>query len=340
MIKPISDLSENELRGKKVLLRVDFNVPVAEGRAAETYRLKTNREAIDFLTGKGAITVLVSHITAVESFETILEQIRENLGRELIFAKNLEELEEKLAAANPGEIFLLDNVRQYEGEEKNDTAFAEKLAKPFDIYVNNAFSVSHRAHASLTSITKLLLSYGGPLLVKEIENLGKAMALPTEGKTLIIAGAKVGTKLPVIENFLDKAENIIIGGVLANVFLKAKGIDIGRSIVDDDYLPHAKKFLKIYSELMIPDDFIIRDGMILDIGPNTIAKFVGVIKKSKTIIWNGPMGKAETPELAVGTKQIAEAIADSGAFSVVGGGGAVVALCKDWIILKKKYHAT
>ncbi|MBI5079593.1 phosphoglycerate kinase [Candidatus Wolfebacteria bacterium] len=337
MIKAITELAGKELFGKKVLLRVDFNVPVEGGNISETYRFKVNKEAVDFLARNGAIIVLISHITAIAGFEPIVKEAESNLGHNFVFVKNFEELEQKLTVAKPGEIFLLDNIRQYDGEEKNNAAFAEKLAKPFDIYVNNAFSVSHRNHASITGIVKFIPSYGGPLLMKEIENLSRAIELPSQEKTLIIGGGKAGTKLPVIENFLDKAEHILIGGVIANVFLKASGMDIGKSIIDDEYLPRAKKYLKIHRELAIPEDFTIRNEMILDIGPKTISKFRDIIIKSKTIVWNGPLGKAEIPEFSLGTKKIAEAIVESGAFSIVGGGDTIAVLEELDIIKKINY---
>ncbi len=350
MIRSILDLSEKDLLGKKVLLRVDFNVPVANGKISEFYRIDAVKETVDFLTSRGAIVALLSHITAVnpalelkgggKSFEQVFEQRKNRLGRKIKFipeSNTGQNVVAGLKIAKPGDVLLLENVRQHKEEEENNPVFAKELAANFDIYVNNAFSVSHRDHASMTGVTRFLSSYGGLLLMKEIENLKKIIEMPVKGKTLILGGAKVGTKLPVIENFLDKADNILIGGVLANIFLKARGLDIGKSIVDDDYLPHAKKFLKIHSELMIPDDFIIRDGMILDIGPKTTARFSEIIKKSKVIVWNGPLGKAEVPELATGTKQIAEAIADSGAFSDVGGGDTIAVLEELGLIKKITY---
>ncbi len=334
MIKPVSKLARNDLHGKKILLRVDFNVPVENGKVSEIYRLETNKKAIDFFHSSGAITVLVSHITAIKSFKNIIGDIENAIGRKFVFLNDLRNLGKKLADAEPDDLFLLDNIRQYEGEEKNDAAFARRLAKPFDIYVNNAFSVSHRDHASMVAVAGLLPAYGGPLLMDELENFEKAVKLPLENKTLIIGGAKVSTKLPVIENFLDKAEHILIGGVIANVFLKAGGMDIGKSEVDDDYLPRAKKYLGIHKELAIPKDFVIKNKMILDIGPKTVAEFEKIIGGSTTVIWDGPLGKLEIPEFAAGTEKIASAVADSAAFSIVGGGD-TIAVLESLKIMKK-----
>lgn len=338
MIKPITALTEQELNGKKVLLRVDFNLPVAEGKISEFYRVDAAKETIDFLSSRGAIVGILSHITAVKSFEPIFEQIKTRLAPEIKFISGAAiggEVAANLGAAAPGDVFMLENVRQHEGEEKNDEDFAKKLAANFDIYVNDAFAACHRAHASLTSIAKFLPAYGGPLLMKEIENLARAIETPREGKTLILGGAKVESKLPVIENFLYRAENILIGGVVANVFLKAKGVDIGKSLVDDNFLPKAKQLMEAKSDLGIPDDFIIWNGMILDIGQNTLLGYKNVIAKSKMIIWSGPLGKIETPEFARGSEAIARAIAESGAFSIIGGGDTLAVIGK--LNLKDKF---
>ena len=184
MIRPVTELTEKELKNKKVLLRVDFNVPVLNGKILDIYKIKTNKETIDYLVDRGAVITLLSHITPVESFEPLLEQIKTILKTE--------------------NFSLYENVRKYKGEEDNNMEFARDLAKPFDIYVNNAFSESHRNYASVTSVTEFLPSYAGLLLVKEIENLEKVIRLQKENKTLIIGGAKVEVKFPVVENFLDK----------------------------------------------------------------------------------------------------------------------------------------
>lgn len=319
MIKKITDLTEKDLFGKKVLLRVDFNVPVLDGKILETYKVKAHKETIDYLTSRGAKLTLLSHITTVESFEPLLEQIKTILGTE--------------------DFFLYENVRKYKGEETNDEKFAKELANSFDIYINDAFAVSHRKHASVVAITKFLPSYAGLLFIKEIENLKKILESPKEDKTLILGGAKVSTKFPVIKNFLDKAENILIGGAIANVFLKARGIDIKKSLTDDKFLKDAKNLLK-EETLIIPEDYLVSNDMILDIGQKTIDKFVKIISESKMVIWNGPLGKAEAEQFANGTKKIAEAVSNSGAFSVIGGGDTIAFLEKNNIIGKFSYVST
>ena len=319
MIRPVTELTEKELKNKKVLLRVDFNVPVLNGKILDIYKIKTNKETIDYLVDRGAVITLLSHITPVESFEPLLEQIKTILETE--------------------NFSLYENVRKYKGEEDNNEEFARDLAKPFDIYINNAFSESHRNYASVTSVTEFLPSYAGLLLVKEIENLGKVITFPKEGKTLIIGGAKVDVKFPVVENFLDKSENILVGGVVANIFLKASGIDIGQSIADDNFSLKAESLLS-NKQIIIPEDFIKENDTILDIGPKTAEKFSEIIKNSKFIIWNGSLGKTEIPEMSLGSKKIAEAIVNSGAFSIVGGGDTITFLRKINLIDEFSYIST
>ncbi|MDP2946122.1 MAG: phosphoglycerate kinase [bacterium] len=343
MIKSITGLTEKELYGKKILLRVDFNVPVVEEKIMESYRISAVKETIDFLTDKGAIVMMVSHITAIKSFEPINGQIENKLGRDLIFIKNWigMDLADTLDdGGKPGDVFLLDNIRQYEGEEKNDEGFAKKIAGSFDIYVNDAFAVCHREHASVLAVTKFLPSYAGFLLVKEIENLSKAINSPKEGKTLILGGAKIDTKLPVIKNFLDKAENILIGGAIANVFFKAKNVDTKKSLIDDNFLSEAKKLLKENDNIIIPEDYIISNDMILDIGPEAINKFIKAIDASKMVIWNGPLGKVEEEKFSDGSRKISEAIINSNAFSIIGGGDTIAFLEKLSLVDKFNYVST
>jgi len=342
MIKSIKELGEKELYGKKILLRVDFNMPIENGGISETYRIKVNKETINFLIERGAIVGLASHITAIDSFEPILNQIKEVLGINFNFINDCigESVKTGLNSAKPGGVFLLENVRKYEGEEKNDINFAKNLAEPFDLYINNAFSASHRNHASLVAVTKFLPSYAGFLLIKEIKKLNGALDIPKSGKTLILGGAKIETKFPVIKNFLNKAENILVGGAIANVFLKAKNIDIKKSLTDDNFLPEAKKLLEESDNVIIPEDYIISDDMILDIGPETTSKFIKAINTSKMVIWNGPLGKVEEEKFSIGSKKISEAIISSGAFSIAGGGDTIAFLEKLSLVDKFNYVST
>lgn len=341
MIKSIIDLTKKDLSGKKVLLRVDFNLPISDGKISETYRIKAVKETVDFLINENATVALISHITTLNSFEPIVRQIAELLGIGIIFIPDCigELVKTNLDNSKNGQVFLLDNVRKYDGEENNDVEFAKKLAEPFNIYVNEAFAASHRNHASLVSVTKFLPSYAGLLLIKEIGNLTKAIEASRERKTLILGGAKISTKFPVIKNFLDKAENILIGGAVANVFLKTKGVDIKQSLTDDNFLTEAGELLKNFN-FAIPEDYVMADNMILDIGPKTVEDFVKIIQGSKMIIWNGPLGKVEEEQFSVGSGKIAEAIMNSGAFSVVGGGDTIAFLERIGSVDKFNYVST
>ena len=343
MIKSVSGLIEKELFGKKDLLRVDFNVPVADGKIIESYRIISVKETVDYLASRGAVVAILSHITAIKSFKPLVGQIKETLGRDLKFIPGSNigpDITANLKLAESGKIFFLENVRQNPAEEANDENFAKELAANFDIYVNDAFAVCHREHASLSAITKFLPSYGGLLLMKEIEHLTKAIEMPREGKTLILGGAKVNTKFPVIKNFLNKAENILIGGAVANVFLKAKGIAIGESLTDDSFLEDAKNIINSKAGIIIPEDYIESECMILDIGQKTTAEFSEIIGKSKVIIWNGPLGRIETPELAHGSESVAKAITNSKAFSIAGGGDTIVLIRKMNLMDKFSYIST
>lgn len=341
MMKSIAKLTEKDLNGKKVLLRVDFNVPVENGKIMEIYRINAAKETIDYLLSRGAIIALLSHITAIKSFEPVFNQIKKILGRDMKFISDCIGLKVKnnLNQAKPEDMFFLDNIRSYDGEEKNDKKFSKTLASPFDIYINDAFSASHRAHASVAAISKFLPSYAGLLMIKEVENLNKILKLPKKNKTLVIGGAKIETKFPVIKNFLDKAENILVGGAVANVFLKAGNTDIKRSLVDNNFLNEAKKLLTD-SNIIVPKDYIFSNDTILDIGPKTISKFSEIIKSSKIIIWNGPLGKTEVNKFTNGTRAIAESIVSTNAFSVVGGGDTIAFIEKNNFINKFSFVST
>ncbi len=349
-MKKIQELKN--LNNKKVLLRVDFNVPVSNGEVGEKYRIQSHhKETIDFLLLAGAKTALVSHIDG--SFKDIAVKVEEILGHQLSFEEDI--LNPKLDS----QLTLFENIRKkYEGEEINDSGFAEDLAKNFDIYVNDAFSVSHRFHASVSALTKFLPSYGGFLLQKEVENLNKVLDEPAEGKTIILGGAKISTKLPVIKNFLDKAEYILVAGALANAIFKFKGLNIGRSAVEDSEMAEPLKETDWGNpKILLPKDIIVSEDskgaakvlpvqnlednqMILDIGPETAKQFSEVVKKSKTVIFNGPLGLAEVEVFSAGTKIVLDSIIRSGAFSVVGGGDTLALVEKLGLFDKFGYIST
>ncbi len=343
MFKRLAELSGQDLKDKRVFLRIDFNVPVSNGEVSEKYRIKAHKETIDFLVSAGAKVALVSHID--DSFKNIADDIGEILGHQLIFEEDI--LNPKLESR----LTLFENIRKYEGEGINDRGFAEDLAKNFDIYINDAFSVSHRNHASVSAITKFLPPYAGFLMKKEVENLNRVLDEPPHSymsgggepagyKTIILGGAKVSTKLPVIKNFLDKSDYILIGGALANAVFKFKGLDVGRSLINDSEIGEILKETDWDNpKILLPKDIAVSDDRsgkstleilplqnlkgdqsILDIGPETAKQFSEIIKNSKTIIFNGPLGLAEIEAFSVGTKIVLDSIIRSKAFSVIGGG--------------------
>ncbi|TSC90677.1 MAG: phosphoglycerate kinase, partial [Parcubacteria group bacterium Gr01-1014_2] len=321
MFKRLAELSHSELNNKKVFLRVDFNVPVSNGEVGEKYRIQSHhKETIDFLVSAGAKIGLVSHID--DGFKDITGEIGKILGHEIVFEEDI--LNPKLES----QLTLFENIRKYEGEEINDSGFALSLSKGFDLYVNDAFSVSHREHASISAITKFLPSYAGFLMEKEINNLNKVLDEPPKGKTVILGGAKISTKLPVVKNFLNKAEHILIAGALANTIFKFKGLKIGRSVVEDSEVEPVLKEIDLDNpKILLPKDIIVSEDKsgetfpealpvqglkenqyILDIGPETAKQFSGIIKSSKTVIFNGPLGLAEVEIFSTGTKIILDSM--------------------------------
>ncbi|PJE50785.1 MAG: phosphoglycerate kinase [Candidatus Yanofskybacteria bacterium CG10_big_fil_rev_8_21_14_0_10_36_16] len=352
-MKTINALNKNDLNGKKVLLRVDFDVPVVSGKILESFRIESQKPMVDYLIENGANVVMCAHISSIDSFESIVSQIGDVLKHEIKFLP----LNSLLGDEHPviGGLVLADNLRQNLGEKENSKDFAEKLASGFDLYVNNAFAVCHREHASVSAITEFLPSYGGLLIEKEIKNLGRALSEPAEGKTLVLGGAKISTKLPVINNFFEKSEKILVGGALANnFFLQILGIDIGASVVDNKVKVEVKS-----EKIILPEDVLIgydkkgekevmtsevedvgEGGFIADLGPKSAQKFSDIIKSSKMVIWNGPLGFAEVEKFSHGTNIVAKAIAESGADSIIGGGDTITAVNKLGLLDKYSYVST
>lgn len=334
MLKDIPDLKD-----KKVLLRVDFDIPVSEkGQIEETFRIKKQKETLDYLVQHGAKVVMVAHISAVRSFADLIPQLHILLGHEINFIKSVSDI--GLYLQNYAGPALLDNIRQNEGEEKNDLEFAKELAVGFDFYVNNAFAVCHRDHASVSAITGILPSYAGFLVEQEVAQLNKVIDAPKEGKVVIIGGAKASTKVPVIKNLINRSEAILLGGVVANDVLKEKGQDMGSSIVDVDISTLLAGLDLNDSRLAIPKDFIIFDNKILDIGDETMRHYMDIVGNAKTIIWNGPLGLFENPVFAKGTNEIAQAIVESSAFKVMGGGDTISAVDKIHLLDKFDFVST
>lgn len=359
-MKQKQTMQQVDVSGKRVFCRVDFNVPMEEGRISDDTRIRAAIPTIQQLVEKGAKVILASHmgrpkgevkeelrLTAVgEHLSTLIhkpvQKLDESIGDSV--AKAIEKMEN-------GDIILLENVRFHKGEEKNDPTLAEQFGKLADIYVNDAFGAAHRAHASTEGIAKHIPAVSGLLMEKELEVLGKALSNPERPFTAIIGGAKVKDKIGVIDHLLDKVDNLLIGGGLSYTFSKAQGYDIGKSLVEEDKIELAKSFIDKAKEkgvnLYLPIDAVVAsefskdaetkvvnidsidsDWMGLDIGPKTSAQYADVIRNSKLVIWNGPMGVFEMQPFARGTKNVAEAMASTDAFTVIGGGDSAAAVEK------------
>ncbi len=354
--KTIEDI---EVRGKKVIVRVDFNVPLDENaNITDDKRIVGALPTIRYLVDNGAKTILVSHLGRPKngpeekfSMKPAAARLSELLGKPVIMAKDVigPDAKEKVAALREGEVLMLENVRFHKEETKNDPAFAKELASLAEIFVNDAFGTAHRAHASTAGLADYLPAVCGYLIQKEIDIMGKALSNPERPFVAILGGAKVSDKISVIENLIDKVDTLIIGGGMAYTFLKAKGCKIGDSICEDDKLDLARSLMekaeKKGVQLMLPIGSIVGkefkpdteykyvpsddmpDGwMGMDIGSQTIEYFSKEIRKAKTIVWNGPMGVFEFENFAHGTREIAKAVAESGAVSIVGGGDSAAAV--------------
>ena len=354
--KTVEDI---DVAGKRVLVRVDFNVPLdADFNVTDDTRIIGALDTIRYLIGHGARTILVSHLGRPKSgFEERFSmkpasaRLAQLLGAPVVQAADVigADAQKKAAALRDGEVLVLENARFHKEEEKNDPAFAKELASLADIYVNDAFGTAHRAHASTEGVTHFLPSVCGFLIKKEIAFMGTALSNPDRPFVAILGGAKVSDKIKVIENLIDKCDSIIIGGGMAYTFIRAKGFSVGSSLCENDKLELAGDLLKKAEargvNFMLPVDTIVAtafnneaesknvlsesipDGwMGLDIGPGAIEEFSRVIAGAKTVVWNGPMGVFEMPNFAVGTKEIAMAVSQSGAISIVGGGDSVAAI--------------
>ncbi|MGM7723761.1 phosphoglycerate kinase [Metabacillus sp. Hm71] len=356
--KSVKDI---DVKGKVVFCRVDFNVPMKDGQVTDDTRIRAALPTIQYLTEQGAKVVLASHLGRPKG--QVVEELRLNAVAERLqelFGKNVVKTDEaygetvkaEIAKLEEGGVLLLENVRFYPGEEKNDPELAKAFAELADVYVNDAFGAAHRAHASTEGIAKHIPAVAGFLMEKELEVLGKALSNPDRPFTAIIGGAKVKDKIGVIQNLLDKVDNLLIGGGLAYTFIKALGHDVGKSLLEEDKVDLAKSFLDQAKEkgvnfympvdVVVADDFsndantqivaidsIPSDWEGLDAGPKTREIYADVIKKSKLVIWNGPMGVFELDAFAGGTKAVAEALAEANdTYSVIGGGDSAAAVEK------------
>ena len=344
----------DSLNGKRVLTRVDFNVPLQDGVISDDTRIRAALPTIQFALEQGAAVVLMSHLgrpkgkDPSQSLRPVAQRLSALLGRPVRFAEDCvgPEVEAQARSLQPGEVMLLENLRFHKEEEKNDPEFAKQLAALGDVYVNDAFGSAHRAHASVEAVAHFLPAAAGFLMEKEIKFLGKVLSDPERPLVVLLGGAKISDKLPVINNLMNLADKIMIGGGMANTFLKAEGYELGDSLVEDNAIEQARELLLCCSgKLMLPVDVVVADafsndansqtvtvGQIkpgwraLDIGPHTVEKYRNQLQNARMIVWNGPMGVFEFPKFAVGTREIAKAIAESSAISVIGGGDSVAAI--------------
>ncbi|PKN97166.1 MAG: phosphoglycerate kinase [Chloroflexi bacterium HGW-Chloroflexi-4] len=342
-------------KGKKVLVRVDFNVPTKDGVVGDDTRIQAALPTIKYLVEQGAAVILCSHLGRPKggleekySMKPVAEHLAKLLGAPVAFATDCigPAAAEAAAALKPGSVLLLENTRFHAEEEKNDMEMAKQLASLADLYVNDAFGTAHRAHASTEGVTHFLPGVAGFLLEKEIKYLGQVVADPKKPFVAIMGGAKISDKIGVIKNLLTKADFVLIGGGMANTFFKAQGLDMADSLVEDEALETAKSLLKdAGSKLMLPVDVVLADKFdaeaqskpakvgnveagwrILDIGPETVAAYSKVIDGAATVVWNGPMGVFEFPRFAKGTFDVAKAVAACKGVTVVGGGDSVAAI--------------
>lgn len=355
--KTIEDI---DVSGKKVLVRCDFNVPLDNGVITDDKRIRESLKTIKYLVDHNAKVILCSHLGRPKgefnmkfSLAPIAARLSELLGQKVEMASDVvgEDAQKKAAALKDGEVMLLENVRFHKEEEKNDPEFAKKLASLAEIYVNDAFGTSHRAHASTAGVADYLPAVCGYLIQKEITIMGQALSDPKRPFVAILGGAKVSDKIGVITNLLDKVDTLIVGGGMAYTFNKSRGYEIGTSLCEEDKLDLARDLMKKAEEKgvkfllpvdnkvgdefkpdcnfkVVPANKIPADYMGLDIGPETEKLFADAIKNAATVVWNGPMGVSEWENFASGTRAIATAVAESGAISIIGGGDSAAAIEK------------
>jgi phosphoglycerate kinase len=345
-----------DVKGKRVLVRVDFNVPLKGDKVTDDTRIRAALPTIRYLLEKGAAVILMSHLGRPKegpdprySMKPTATRLAELLGKPVVFVEDCvgPKAEAAASALKPGDVLVLENTRFYKGETKNDPKLAEQMAKLAQIYVDDAFGSAHRAHSSTEGVARLLPAVAGFLMEKELDYLGGVLENPGRPFVAILGGAKVSDKIGVVSSLLEKADTLLIGGGMANTFLKAKGLVVGDSLVEDEVLGTAKELMvKAGARMLLPVDVVIAQAMeagapkqtvaadkvpagwrILDVGPETVKKYKQALGPAKTVFWNGPMGVFEMPPFAVGTKAVAAVLADlKGATTVVGGGDSVAAV--------------
>ncbi|MCA1650896.1 MAG: phosphoglycerate kinase [Acidobacteria bacterium] len=357
--RSVTDL---DLSGKRAFIRVDFNVPIKDGVVGDDTRIRASLPTIRYAFDKGATVILASHLGRPKgkpspdlSLKPVAERLAQLLGRPVVFASDSigEEARRAVEQAGPGGVVLLENLRFHPEEEKNDSGFARELARLADVYINDAFGSAHRAHASTEGIVHhLAQSAAGLLMAREIEVLGRVLDAPERPFVAVLGGAKVSDKLEVIENLVPRVDALLIGGAMAYTFLKARGVPVGRSLVEDDLLDAARAIERrsaasslrfelpsdhvvaakpeagIPAETLRVEDPAIGDRMGLDIGPATVKAYRAIIAGAKTVIWNGPMGVFEIDTFASGTIEVAKAVAEVKGTTIIGGGDSIAAAAK------------
>jgi len=356
-------MSDVDLRGKRVFIRADLNVPIEDGRIGDDTRIRASVPAIRLALEQGAAVMVTSHLgrpkegelKPEDSLEPVAKRLAELINRRIALKKDwVNGVEVK-----PGEVVMLENCRVNKGEKNDDEALARKIAALCDVYVNDAFGTAHRAEATTHGVARFAsIACAGPLMAAELDALSKALANPARPLVAIVGGAKVSTKLTVLAELAGKVDSLIVGGAIANTFLLAAGVAIGQSLAEPSLVEEAKRIRKM-TDVPLPEDVVVAveasararaatkevarieaDEMILDIGPKTIARVVARLKNAGTIIWNGPLGMFEIDQFARGTESIARAIAASKAFSLAGGGETLAAITKFGVGKKISYIST
>jgi len=365
-------ISDLDLTGKRVFMRVDFNVPLADSRITDDTRIQASLPSIRYVIEKGGKLILASHLGRPKgkpepkySLRPVAIHLGELLKKPVQFAPDCvgSEVEQMVSKLSSGDVLLLENLRFHAEEEKNDPQFAKQLAALCDVYVNDAFGAAHRAHASTAGIASYVKqAAAGFLMQKEIESLTHVLTNPEKPYVAIVGGAKISDKIDLIQNFINIANTILIGGAMAYTFFRAKGIGTGKSLVENDKIDLAKDLLAKAEakgvSIELPVDHVVAanlesttsqvtsihqtpaDQMGLDIGRETIRRYSDIIGRSKTIVWNGPMGVFENPKFAQGTFAIARAVANSSAFSIVGGGDSAAAVAQSGVESKITHIST
>lgn len=370
----MKSLDELEFKGKTVFLRVDYNVPLDEaGGIRDDTRIRASLPTVNYLLDREAKLVVASHLGRPKgkfdprmSLAPVARRLGELIGRQVILAPGVvgEEVDRLKGSLQEGQVLLLENVRFQAEETANDESFARKLAEGIDVYVNDAFGSCHRAHASVAAVTRFVgQKAAGFLLRKEVDYLNRAVHSPLHPYVLILGGAKVSDKIPVIRNLMGKADHLLIGGAMAYTFFKAMGNDVGKTLVEDDMLETAREILTEVQtrkvRFLLPVDHVLApsleadaaseivssfpfpaDRMAVDIGPKTVEKYEAVIAGAKMAVWNGPLGVFEVDAFSRGTINVASAVASSGALSIVGGGDSIAALKKAGVSEKITHIST